>query len=90
MVLLDVFIAQLVLSLERLDDAVGLIRHNVTPVNNLLAFLYHSAGQRYACQQVVLAGFAAFAVVDQVGGDIFIKVTFLQNRAYGNQYLILE
>ena len=90
MVLFDILVAQFVLFLERLDNAVGLLRYDVAPTNNLLSLLHHTAGQCYARQQVVLAAFATFTVVGEVGRDILVKVAFLQNGTYRCQFLVLK
>ena len=79
LVLCIVFVAQLVLFLERLDDAIGLLCHNLAAVHYLLSLLHQSAGQGNARQQVVLAGLAALLVVDQIGGDIRVQIAFLQD-----------
>ena len=50
MVLFDILVAELVLSFEGLDDAVGLLRDDVTPINDFLSFLHQATGQRNARQ----------------------------------------
>ena len=90
LVLLDILVAQLVLMLERLNDAVGLFGHYLATVDNLLSLHHHTAGQGNTAHQVVLAGLATFTVVAQVGRDIVIQVTLLENGPMCRQVAIHE
>ena len=71
-------IATFVLTLVRLDDAIGLVSDNLTTVDDLLTFINHAHGQRYTRHQLVLAGLAALTVEDEVGHDIVVQVALLQ------------
>ena len=77
MVMLDIFVAQLVLFLKRLDDAIGLLGNNLSSVYNLLTFLNDTTRQSDTRQQVVLAGLTTFSVVNDIRSDIFVEVTLL-------------
>ena len=90
LVLLRVVVTPLVLLLERLDDAVGLVGDDFAAVYNLLTFLHQTAGQGNTRQQVVQAGFAALFVVHQIGHDIVVQVALLQRGTVGRQLLVEE
>ena len=80
LILRVVLMQPLVLLDERIHGAINSVCHNLASSHNLLTFLYDTACQGDARHQVVDAGLASLLVVNQVGRDIVIEVTLLENR----------
>ena len=60
-------------------DVVGVVVDDIAPVDDLLPTLAETAGQWDAVVQVAQTGFAALFVVAQVGRDVIVEVTLLQD-----------
>ena len=67
------------LAAQALQDVVGLRGDNLASVDNLLSAEYQSVGPRVAAQHLVAGSGGALLVVDEVGVEILVEGTLLQD-----------
>ena len=85
--LLVAFVSTFQLLLVGEENVVGLAVDNIASVDDLLSAL---GGQRDAVGKIAQTGLATLLVVTQVGRDVVVEVTFLQNLAMAVKLRIEE
>ena len=87
---MQVLLTSLCFFLVGLQDVVSLLVDDITSVDDLLSFLYDTAGQGNAVVKFVEIGFATLLVVSQVRRDIVVEIAFPQYVGMLGEDLVVE
>ena len=80
--------APLHLALIRREHPIVVIVYDLASVDYLLPAEHHATGRRDAAEQIILLSLAALLVVHQIGLDILVEITLLQDGSKHAQPLV--